>query len=49
MESFQDLRRYTEPKDMQSEQDFTKLLKSIMNRHANVVPVMVRPAPVSAQ
>mmetsp|Transcript_58152 Transcript_58152/g.185060 ORF Transcript_58152/g.185060 Transcript_58152/m.185060 type:complete len:176 (-) Transcript_58152:244-771(-) len=40
VESFQDLRSYPEPKDMQSEQNFTKLLQSIMTRHANVVPVV---------
>lgn len=42
VESFQDLRAFPGIKDVESEKQFTSLLRQIYRRHANVVPVMAK-------
>jgi len=42
VESFKELRAFSPIKDAQDEQDFTKMLRSIYQRHAGVVPMMAK-------
>jgi pyruvate dehydrogenase kinase 2/3/4 len=42
VESFDELKRFPEIKSMEDEAKFTELIKSVMDRHNNVVPMIAR-------
>lgn len=40
MDSFRDVRSFTDVKDMNDEKEFTQMIKAVKVRHNNVVPMM---------